>query len=76
MTLNQLLVRNQIVGNPFVVVPDELAWGAGVPSDAHPCHWIPRLDERPPACGEAKRLTDEALAVWCLRAEDHVGPHW
>lgn len=76
VTLSELLVRNQVIGHPFVVVPSALMQEERVPADDHRSNWIPRLDERPPACGESRRLTDVDAEVWCLRAEGHGVRHW
>lgn len=76
LTLDKLLVSNQVMRHAFVVVPTELMWSTGVPADVHRSNWIPQLDERPRACGESRRLTDVDAEVWCLRPEGHRRRHW
>jgi hypothetical protein len=76
LDLRTLLVRTQIIGHHFVVVPDALTRAAGVPEGVHPSNWIPQLDGRRRACGEALRLVKVAADLWCLKPAGHRGDHW
>jgi hypothetical protein len=76
LDLATLLVRTQVMGYHFVVVPDAMAREAGIPEGDHPSSWIPQLDGRRPACGEAQRLVNVSADLWCLKPEGHRGDHW
>lgn len=75
-TLGTLLVCTLVMGYHFAVVPDSMAREAGMPEDDHPSNWIPRLDGRRPACGEAQRLVKVHASLWCLKPALHRGDHW
>lgn len=76
LRLDALVTRTQILGYHFVLVPDQVARAAGKPEAEHPSNWIPRLDGRRPACGEARRLVNVHAELWCLKPESHPGDHW
>lgn len=67
------VVEAVVQRRPFVAVSG--AYLARTEVRGHRRHWIPVLDDDPPACGVWDRLETYDMERWCLLPEYHAGPH-